>query len=66
MTTQDLANMSQAEMAMRLEPDQSLYTGWQKAGYKGQMRGKVSTTGVIVSQVRSDRDTTEWRWYLWW
>ncbi|KAL8559659.1 hypothetical protein ACOMHN_008370 [Nucella lapillus] len=39
-TIQDLVNMSQAEMSMRMDSDTSLYTGWQKSGFKGQIREK--------------------------
>ena len=54
---QDLASMSQAELAMRLGSDQSMYSGWQKSGFKGQSRGKVFLMmegsalwfGVVVS-----------------
>ncbi|XP_076463584.1 LOW QUALITY PROTEIN: uncharacterized protein LOC143295827 [Babylonia areolata] len=38
---QDLASMSQVELTMRMGSDQSLYSGWQKAGFKGASRGKA-------------------------
>ncbi|KAL8598265.1 hypothetical protein ACOMHN_035215 [Nucella lapillus] len=37
----DLASMSQAELTMRMGSDQSLYSGWQKSGFKGHSRGKA-------------------------
>ena len=44
---QDLASMSQAELAMRMGSDQSMYSGWQKSGFKGQSRGKVLSDGLL-------------------
>ena len=40
---------------LRLDPDQSLYMGCQKASHKDQMEVKVSTTGVVIRLVRSGR-----------
>ena len=50
MNAQDLASMSQAELAMRMGSDQSLYSGWQKAGFKGQSRGKVLTSRALLQE----------------
>ena len=44
---QDLASMSQAELAMRMGSDQSMYSGWQKSGFKGQSRGKVLSDELL-------------------
>ncbi|KAK7103819.1 hypothetical protein V1264_018644 [Littorina saxatilis] len=49
----DLASMSQAELAMRMGSDQALFAGWQKAGNKGQSRGKGESQGTPTGGLTS-------------